>query len=66
MPVADGIFFSQNNEVNQGTFYTWTEEEAISAMETAEQKAGQINSEGQKLAEKMTYAKTTESILSFI
>ena len=66
MPVADGVFFQTNSPFNRGTFYTWTEEEAIAAMEKAEQKVGQLNSEGRKLAEEMTYSKTVSRILDCI
>tara|TARA_B100000686_G_C16495000_1_gene814070 strand:- start:443 stop:910 length:468 start_codon:yes stop_codon:yes gene_type:complete len=66
MPVIDGLFFNEQSPFNKGTFYTWTEDEAISAMENAEEKVGQVNSEGQKLAEEMTYAKTVDAILKAI
>jgi len=66
MPVQDGVFFNANSAYNQGTFYTWEEDEAIAGMEKAEQKAGQLNTEGQKLAEEMTYSKTVEQILAVI
>ena len=66
MPCADGVFFSEGQPFNQGKFYTWTEEEAIEAMEKAEKKVGQINAEGVKLGDKMTYSKTVDSILSLI
>jgi hypothetical protein len=66
MPVADGVFFSKGNPFNQGEFYTWTEEQAIWAMEEAEEKVGQINTEGTKLGDTMTYSKTVDSILSLI
>lgn len=63
---ADGVFFAKNQPFNQGTFYTWEEDQVISAMEEAEKKVGQINTEGQKLADKFTYAKTVDAILSRI
>jgi hypothetical protein len=66
MPCTDGVFFHEGNPFNQGAFYTWTEEEAIWAMEEAEEKAGQINTEGVKLGDKMTYSNTVDSILSLI
>jgi hypothetical protein len=66
MTAVDGVFFSKDADFNQGTFYTWTEDEAIAAMEKAEEKVGQINTEGQKLAEKFTYANTVDTILSRI
>tara|TARA_Y100001937_G_scaffold2694_1_gene3446 strand:- start:1190 stop:2269 length:1080 start_codon:yes stop_codon:yes gene_type:complete len=63
---ADGVFFQKNKPFNQGTFYTWEEEAAIEAMEKAEAKAGQINTEGQKLSDKFTYSNTVDSILNCI
>ena len=66
MPVSDGVFFNDQQAFNQGTFYTWKEEEAIWAMEEAEQKVGQINTEGVKLGDNMTYSKTVDSILSLV
>ena len=66
MPVEDGVFFNKNNAFNQGEFYTWTEEQAIWAMEEAEEKVGQINTEGTKLGDTMTYSKTVDSILSLV
>ena len=66
MSVEDGVFFTKENPFNKGTFYTWTEDEALAAMEKAESKAGQINTEGMKLAEKFTYSNTVDSILAAI
>jgi len=66
MPAADGVFFNKGGNFNQGSFKTWDEEEAISAMEKAESKAGQINTEGQKLADKFTYSNTLQQILDCI
>ena len=43
-----------------------TEDQMISAMEEAEKKVGQTNTEGQKLADKFTYSKTVDGILSHI
>lgn len=62
----DGKFFLKESKFNQGTFYTWSEEDVISAMEKAENKARQINTEGQKLADKFSYSKTVDGILSHI
>ena len=66
MPAEDGVFFSSDSIFNKGTFYTWEEDNVIAAMEKAEEKAGQLNTEGQKLAEEMTYANTIEQILAVI
>ena len=66
MPVEDGVFFNKDSLFNRGTFYTWTEEEAIAAMEKAETKAGQLNTAGVKMGDTMTYAKTVKEILAYI
>ena len=66
MPVEDGVFFASNSIFNNGTFHLWDEEEVANAMEKAVQKAGQLNTEGQKLAEEMSYTKTVEQILAVI
>jgi hypothetical protein len=66
MPVYDGVFFNQGTPFNNGTFYTWSEEEFIAAMEKAETKVGEINVEGQKLGEELTYSETVDDILATI
>ena len=62
----DNKFFGKGSNFNQGFFFDFEEDEAISAMEKAEGKVGQINTEGQKLADKMSYSKTVDSIISHI
>lgn len=62
----DGKFFIKGSSFNQGTFYSITEDEIISSMEEAEKKVGQVNTEGQKLADKFTYSNTVDKILSHI
>ena len=62
----DDAFFKKGVSFNQGEFYNWEEEAVISAMEKAESKAGQINTEGRKLSEKMTYSNTVDTIFSYI
>lgn len=62
----DGKFFNKGSAFNQGTFYSITEDEMIGAMEEAEKKVGQTNTEGQKLADKFTYSNTVDQILSHI
>ena len=66
MDCADGKFFAKGGQFNQGVFYDWNFDSVISAMETAESKVGQINTEGQKLADKFTYSNTVDKILSLI
>ena len=62
----DNKFFIKGSTFNQGEFFDCDEETIISAMEQAEGKVGQINTEGQKLAEEMSYSKTVDGILSHI
>ena len=62
----DHKFFKKGINFNQGEFYTWTEDQAIAAMEKAESKAGQLNTEGRKLAEKMTYSNTVDGLFAHI
>jgi hypothetical protein len=62
----DNKFFSKDGPFNQGTFFDWTKDAVISAMELAETKVGQINTEGQKLADKFSYSNTVDGILSHI
>ena len=66
MPIVDGVFFNEGSPFNQGTFYTWTEDEAIAAMEKAETKVGQLNTEGVTMGDTMTYSQTVKDILSHI
>lgn len=63
MPSADGVFFSQGQEFNQGVFYTWDEDDAISAMDLAITKTGTINQKGVELGKKLTYENTVNKIL---
>jgi hypothetical protein len=62
----DNVFFKKGIPFNQGSFYDWKEEDVIKAMEEAETKVGQINTEGQKLADTMTYSVTVDAIMSYI
>lgn len=66
MSCADGKFFSNQGHFNQGEFYDWDIDSFVAALEKAETKVGQINTEGQKLADKFTYSKTVDGILSHI
>lgn len=63
MPVADGVFFAEGQEFNQGVFYTWDEDVAISAMETAANKSSSINKSGIELGSQLTYSKTVDAMI---
>ena len=66
MPAEDGGFFNKDTPFNQGTFYTWEEEEVIWMMEEGAGRAGQINTEGLDLRNKFTYSNTVDTLLSQI
>jgi hypothetical protein len=63
-PVYDQAFFTKGSQFNQGSIYTFDEDEFVSAMEKAELLCKNSNTEGEKLKEKFTYSKTLENILS--
>lgn len=66
MSCYDNKFFVEGSPFNQGVFYDFSEDSFVSALEEAEKKVGQINTEGQKLADKFTYSNTVDGILSHI
>ena len=63
---ADNVFFKKGSPFNQGTFYSWDEDQVMAAMEESEKKVGHTNTEGQKLADKLTYSNTVDVIMSRI
>ncbi len=63
-PAEDGVFFKNNTEFNQGTFFTFDEDNLISSMEVAENKVGQINTCGTLLGQTFTYKLALQEILS--
>lgn len=66
VPAYDGIFFQQGQPFNQGSIYTWDEDEVVAAFETAEKKAKTPNPEGEKLREKFTWANSLDIMLKKI
>ena len=64
MPVYDGVFFAEGSDYNQGVFYTWDQDDAISAMEVAVAKCKTQNKKGIELGEQMTYSNTVDMILN--
>lgn len=63
-PSEDGVFFKGGSEFNQGTFFTFDENELISAMEKSETLARQFNMSGSILGQTFTYKRALEQILS--
>jgi len=62
----DNFFFKEGMPFNQGEYYKLNGDDILKGMERAVEKAGQKNTEGTKLRDKFTYAKTLESILDTI
>ena len=65
-PAADGLFFAETGDFNQGEIYKFDKDQAAAAMEEAEKKTGQVNTEGLKLQTKFTYENTLNLILKEI
>jgi hypothetical protein len=65
---ADGIFFNKGGAFNQGSIFTFNEDEFIAGCEQAVEryKSSPINKEGLKLQDQFTYAKTVQSITNII
>jgi hypothetical protein len=62
-PAADGLFFPQTGDFNVGNIHKFDANQAVAAMEKAEEKVGQINTAGIKLQTDFTYEKTLNIIL---
>ena len=62
---ADGVFFKKGGAFNQGNIFTFDEDEFIAGCEKAVEryKENPVNSEGLKLQEEFTYAKTVDAIM---
>lgn len=61
---VDGVFFTENSPFNQGIFFDWDEDAFNNALDIAETKCRQINTNGVKLSKQFTYEKTTTRLLS--
>ena len=64
IPAEDGVFFHKNSQFNQGVFYDWEEENAISAMEHAVTKCSNENVNGVNLSQQFSYENMVSLILS--
>lgn len=65
-PAADGRFFSSGGPFNQGNIFTFSDDDALEAMERAEKVAKDVNEEGIKLGKDLTYSKTLDSIMEIV
>jgi len=64
----DGAFFKKGSLTNQGSIYTFDEDDFIEGCEKAIEryKSSSVNEEGLKLQQKFTYKKTVDKILKII
>lgn len=65
-PCYDNLFFKEGGQFNQGEYYRLNGVDISAAMDQAVQVAKSENTEGLKLQEQFTYAKTIEKILEKI
>jgi hypothetical protein len=65
IPSADGVFFNEGADFNQGRIYDFDEDEFIAACEKAIERveSNEENLNGLKLQEEFTYEKVTNQIL---
>jgi hypothetical protein len=62
----DNFFFKEGMPFNQGQYYKLSGDDILASFDKAVEKAGQKNTEGTKLRDKFTYAKTIDLILDRI
>lgn len=62
----DGVFFQKGLPFNQGIFFTWDSDNAISAMEKSCQLAKSVNKNGQTLASTMSYKNMVDKLLTIL
>ena len=64
----DGLFFKQDDSINQGRIFDWEEEDFLDACDEAIKRVEKnpVNEEGLKLQEEFTYAKTLDGILEIM
>jgi hypothetical protein len=66
VPSADGRFFHQGSDFNQGVFYTFDEDAVIAKMKEAEAVCKTENTKGLELQESFSYSNTLDKILDRI
>ena len=64
--IYDNMFFFKGQPFNQGSMYSFNEDQAIAAMEKAISLASTKNTEGLKLKEDFSYKHTVDQILKVI
>ena len=64
--IYDGIFFQEGQPFNQGTYYTFSDEDFYKSTEKALSKVDKENSCGLKLKDKFNYKKTVKKLIEII
>ena len=66
--VYDNVFFKKGSNFNQGSIFTFNEDEFIAGCEEAIKRVekDKLNKEGVKLKEKFTYENTANKILKIL
>ena len=57
------MFFAENGNFNVGNIHGFNEDQVIAAMEQAETKIEETNTEGLKLQQEFSYKKSLDTIL---
>ena len=60
------MFFRKGESFNQGSMYSFDENQMVAAMEKALELSATKNTEGLKLQEEFTYKRTVDEILKVI
>ena len=63
---ADGVFFQEGQQFNQGNIYTFNDDEVAEKMDAAIDICKKPNTEGEKLKETFTYKNTLDKILDLM
>lgn len=64
----DNVFFKKGTDINQGQYFNYKEDDFVAACEEVIKRveSNKVNTEGLKLQEEFTYAKTVDEILKLI
>ena len=64
--IYDSLFFHKGAPFNQGSMYSFDENQVVAAMEKAVELSSTKNTEGLKLQEEFTYKRTVDQLLEVI
>ncbi len=64
--IYDSLFFHKGAPFNQGSMYSFDEDQVVAAMDKAIELSSTKNTEGLKLQKEFTYKRTVDEILKVI